>query len=73
MNIASQNPIALLDVINLMNKISGYEIKVEVNPSFVRKDEIEILCGSSKKLFNLFGEIKIDLLENILIKMFENE
>jgi nucleoside-diphosphate-sugar epimerase len=72
-NIASQNPIALLDVIKLMNKISGYEIKVEVNPSFVRKDEIEILCGSSQKLFDLVGEINIELLEDTLIQMFEDE
>jgi nucleoside-diphosphate-sugar epimerase len=70
-NIASQNPIALMTVIELMNKIAGYKIKVLVNPSFVRKDEIEILCGSSKKLFNLIGEVNIDLFENTLMKMFK--
>ena len=70
-NIASQNPIALLDVIKLMNKISGYEIKVLVNPAFVRKDEIKILCGSSKKLFDLIGEIKIDKIENTLKGLYE--
>lgn len=70
-NIASNNPIALLEVIKLMNKIAAYEIEVFVNPSFVRKDEIEVLCGSSKKLFDLVGEMKIDLLKNTLIKMFE--
>jgi len=70
-NIASQNPIALLDVIKLMNKISGYEIKVLVNPAFVRKDEIKILCGSSKKLFDLIGKIKIDKIENTLKGLYE--
>ncbi|WP_121628362.1 NAD-dependent epimerase/dehydratase family protein [Poseidonibacter antarcticus] len=70
-NIASQNPIALLDVIKLMNKISGYEIKVLVNPAFVRKDEIKTLCGSSKKLFELIGEIKIDKIENTLKGLYE--
>lgn len=70
-NIASQNPIALLDVIKLMNKISGYEIKVLVNPAFVRKDEIKTLCGSSKKLFDLIGEIKIDKIEDTLKGLYE--
>lgn len=70
-NISSQNPIALLDVIKLMNKISGYEIKVLVNPAFVRKDEIKSLCGSSKKLFDLIGEIKIDKIENTLKGLYE--
>lgn len=72
-NIASQNPIALLDVIQIMNKISGYEIEVKVNPAFVRKDDIKSLCGSSKKLFELVGNMELTNIENILIKMFENE
>jgi nucleoside-diphosphate-sugar epimerase len=70
-NISSQNPIALLDVIKLMNKISGYEIKVLVNPAFVRKDEIKTLCGSSKKLFDLIGKIKRDKIENTLKGLYE--
>lgn len=70
-NIASQNPIALLDVIELMNKISGYEIKVLVNPAFVRKDEIKTLCGSSKKLFDLIGNVKAEELKKTLRVMYE--
>jgi GDP-6-deoxy-D-talose 4-dehydrogenase len=57
-NICSGRGIKLLDVIDIMNKISGYEISVEVNPAFVRKDEINTLTGSTKKLFKLIKDIE---------------
>ena len=40
-NIASNRTIALKDVIEDMNSISGYKIEIKVNPAFVRKNEIE--------------------------------
>jgi nucleoside-diphosphate-sugar epimerase len=57
-NICSNNGIKLLDVIDIMNKLSGYKIKVDVNPAFIRKDEINILIGSTKKLFKLIEYIE---------------
>lgn len=54
-NIASNRTIALKDVIEDMNQIAGYEIKVKVNPAFVRENEIIRLSGSSEKLFGLIG------------------
>ena len=72
-NIASENPIALMDIIDIMNKISGYKIEVKVNPSFVRKDEIKTLCGSSKKLFSIVGEIELGMLDDMLIEMLHND
>ncbi len=57
-NIASTREIKLLDIITMMNKIAGYEIKVTVNPMFVRKDEIRSLTGSNLKLVSLVGKIK---------------
>lgn len=70
-NIASNRGIKLLDVIEMMNKISGYEIEVRVNPDFVRKDEIKSLTGSSKKLFELVGKIGQDKFKDTLKEMFE--
>ena len=57
-NTSSNRGIQLLDVISIMNEISDYKIKVEVNPAFVRKDEIKSLTGSTNKLFSLIGNIK---------------
>ena len=70
-NIASNRGVKLLDVIDSMNKIAGYNIKVKVNPLFVRKDEIKSLTGSNKKLFNMIGEVKQKSLEVTLREMYE--
>lgn len=71
-NIASQNPISLLEIISKMNKIAGYEIKVEVNPAFVRKDELKILYGSYKKLFELIEFTKIKEFDETLKEMYND-
>ncbi len=70
-NICSNRGVKLLDVIDKMNKLSGYEIEVKVNPAFVRKGEIKSLTGSSDKLFSLIGEIKQKTLDKTLGEMFE--
>lgn len=48
----------LLDVIETMNRLAGYEIDVKVNPAFVRKDEIKSLTGSTDKLFGMIGAVE---------------
>lgn len=70
-NICSNNGIKLLDVIDIMNKLSGYEIEVNVNPAFVRKDEIKSLTGSNKRLFKLIGNVEQKSFEDTLRGMFE--
>lgn len=70
-NICSNTGIKLLDVIDTMNKISGYQIEVKVNPDFVRKDEIKSLTGSRDKLFNMIGIVEIKPFENTLRGMLE--
>lgn len=52
-NLCSGRPIALLDIISMMNEIAGYEIKVRVNPDFVRTNEVPRLVGSPAKLKRL--------------------
>ncbi len=71
-NICSNRGIKLLDVIDLMNEIAGYEIEIKVNPAFVRKDEIKTLTGSSKKLFDIVGEIQQIEFKTTLRTMFES-
>lgn len=71
LNIATNNGIKLLDVIDMMNKIAGYEIEVQVNSAFVRKDEIKSLTGSCEKLYRLIGEITPKQMELTLREMFE--
>jgi len=68
-NICSGRGIRLLDVIEMMNKIAGYDIEVQVNPAFVRKDEIKSLTGSETKLTNMIGNIKQKPFEETLKSM----
>ena len=70
-NISSNRGIKLLDVIDMMNEISGYKIEVEVNPEFVRKGEIKSLTGSTKELFEVVGKIKQKDFIDTLREMYE--
>lgn len=56
-NICSNRVIALKEVINQMEMIAKYEIKVKVNPLFVRANEIQMLSGSTTKLFSLIDNV----------------
>ncbi len=70
-NIASNQGIKLLDVIDIMNEIAGYNIDVQVNPAFVRKDEIKSLTGSNELLFEMIGNVKQRDLKTVLHEMYE--
>lgn len=50
LNICTGQVHALQDVIALCEQITGHQIKVEVNPAFVRANEIKVLVGSSSLL-----------------------
>lgn len=71
LNICSNRAIKLLDVVDMMNKIAGYEIEVKVNPAFMRKDEINTLTGSPDKLYSLIGDVKQKEFEKTLREIFE--
>ena len=70
LNIASNRGIKLLDVIEMMNEIAGYTINVEVNPAFVRKDEIKSLTGSTEKLTSFLGKVKQKAFVDTLREMY---
>lgn len=70
-NLSSNNPIKLLDVIESMQKIAEYEIEIKINPAFVRPNEIKSLAGSTAKLTTLIGNIESKEFEDTLKDMFE--
>jgi nucleoside-diphosphate-sugar epimerase len=49
-NVCSGQPYTLQYVIDLLTRITGHQIKVEVNPAFVRANEVHRLCGSPARL-----------------------
>jgi nucleoside-diphosphate-sugar epimerase len=53
-NVCSGQPYTLQQVIDTLTRITSHPIAVEVNPAFVRANEVHRLCGSPAKLQALF-------------------
>jgi len=70
-NLSSNHPVKLLDVIDMMNEIAGYSIKVKVNPLFVRENEIPSLSGSTKLLETFIELENKDTLHKTLQTMYD--
>jgi nucleoside-diphosphate-sugar epimerase len=49
-NVCSGQPYTLQHVIDTLAKITGHAMRVEVNPAFVRANEVHRLCGNPGKL-----------------------
>jgi nucleoside-diphosphate-sugar epimerase len=69
-NVCTGRPFALQAVLNALSSITNHEIAVQVNPAFVRENEIQSLCGSPTKLIGAIGPLKeyslTDTLQTIL-------
>jgi nucleoside-diphosphate-sugar epimerase len=56
-NICSGRSNSLSEVIDTLSDIAGYRIEVEVNPAFVRANDVLTLAGSNDKLASVVGAI----------------
>lgn len=70
-NVCSSQVYSLENIINIMNDISGYEIKVEVDDRFVRENEINLLRGSNHLLESLIGPIEYTPIKDTLHWLYE--
>ncbi len=57
-NVCSGKSHSLSDVIAMMNGIAGYRIEVQVNPAFVRTNDVLTLSGSNAKLTGAIGPVE---------------
>ncbi len=55
-NVCSGQPYTLQYVIGLLSGITGHTMDVQVNPAFVRTNEVHRLCGSPAKLQAAVGQ-----------------
>ena len=55
-----------------MNQIAGYDIDVQVNPAFVRANEIPYLVGSPACLESLIGKIPSMDIADTLRRMYQS-
>jgi len=54
-NICSGTTISIAGILAEMNSIAGYEIKAELQPDLLRKNDITRLVGTNRKLKQLIG------------------
>lgn len=69
-NICSGVEYSLQDIIGMMERIAGYRIGVEVNPAFVRDNEVKRLRGDPTRLVQRIGDLPRFALDETLSWMF---
>lgn len=70
-NICSGRSNSLGDVIDTLSEIAGYRIEVQVNPAFVRANDVLKLAGSNAKLASVVGAIEPPPLAETLRWMYQ--
>jgi GDP-6-deoxy-D-talose 4-dehydrogenase len=71
-NVCSGREVSLREVIVMAQEIAGREIELQVNPTFVRPNEIRHLHGDRSKIDALLGPLPQIDLRDTLRWMFEN-
>lgn len=71
LNICSGKAYSLREVIALCEKLTGQKIKTQVNPEFVRDNEVRVLMGDNSRLKNIIGDLQTVNLEDTLQWMFK--
>ena len=70
-NICSGRSYFLNEIIKIMEQIAAYSITVEINPDFVRENEIKRLVGDNSSLCDVIGEQSFPALEETLRWMYQ--
>ncbi len=69
-NVCSGQAYSIKDVLALLAELAGYRIEVDVNPAFVRANEVKKLVGSNRKLAAAIGELDLIPLADTLEWMY---
>jgi nucleoside-diphosphate-sugar epimerase len=56
-NICTGKTYSLTDVISLLEQLTSHQLAIQVNPAFVRANEVHRLCGDPRKLFECIGPL----------------
>jgi nucleoside-diphosphate-sugar epimerase len=70
-NVCSGQSHSLSELIDMMSDIAGYRIEVQVNPAFVRANDVLKLSGSNAKLQRAIGPVAPPPLADTLRWMYE--
>lgn len=55
LNISSGKTYSLREVVAMCEQLTGHSMRLEVNPAFVRANEVKMLCGDNARLQGLLG------------------
>ena len=69
-NICRGETISVAAILAEMNHIAGYSIKVELEPSLMRRNDISRLVGSNQKLRSLTGFAPSRPIQDTLRRMY---
>ena len=69
-NVCSENLVSLRDIVAMLEKLAGYQIDVQVNPAFVRPNDIAKLGGSSARLREAIGKLPVFPLSDTVAWMY---
>ncbi len=70
-NVSSGQAWSLREVVALCEELTGHAIRLEVNPAFVRANEVRTLCGNNARLRGLLGDWQAPSLRDTLQWMLE--
>ncbi len=70
-NICSARSNSIGEVIDSLSELAGYRIEVEVNPAFVRANDVLTLAGSNDKLASVIGAVEPTPLAETLRWMYQ--
>ena len=70
-NLCSGRTIKLRKIIDMMNQIAGYDIKIVINNDYIRENEIILLWGNNNKLRSLIGFVPSIPLMDTMKSMFD--
>lgn len=65
-NLATSQEHSLTEVIDILRQLTGHSIEVQMNPLFIRPNEIARLCGDTKALENCIGALTLRTLDDTL-------
>ncbi|HWT21776.1 MAG TPA: GDP-mannose 4,6-dehydratase [Variovorax sp.] len=72
-NICSGRPYALRRIIETLARMTSHNLRIEINPAFVRANEVHRLCGDPRKLHALLSRqgvvLNVPVLEETLKRM----
>ncbi|APO88600.1 GDP-mannose 4,6-dehydratase [Marivivens sp. JLT3646] len=71
-NVCTGHPYTLKQVIATLEQITGHRLDVQVNPAFVRANEVRRLCGNPDKLIGCVGRLKNMSLAETLTWMIDD-